>query len=183
MRVDLYILEIKKNMSHLCWFFPDNCGQPLQLTVSVVKEYHSRSVAVLTPSIGFAPQHIPGIRPIYKMPNISERSKRIFSKLSGFLASVIWDSHTKNYSNRGCQFWGRRWERNFLNPRISPYFGHRELKIYEPLDFHGLHLVCEFCDPSPKNGAWGDDCRNLKFQLFGRVSISHQNPVQWVKGT
>jgi len=48
----------------------------------------------------------------------------------------------------------------FFNPHISPNFGDRELKIYEPLDFHGLYLVLEFCDPSPKNGAWKDNRRN-----------------------
>jgi len=35
------------------------------LLVLCVKECRSRSVAVLTPSYGFTPQHIPGIRPIY----------------------------------------------------------------------------------------------------------------------
>jgi len=73
--------------------------------------------------------------------------------------------------------------KKFFKPPYLPNFGDRELKIYEALDSHGFHLVCEFCDPSPKNRTWGDDYRNLKFQLFGRVSISHQNPVQGVKGT
>jgi len=69
-----------------------------------------------------------------------------------------------------------------LTPYISPNFGPRELKIYKTLDLHGPHLHSEFCDPNPKNVAWGDD-RIKKFKLFGRVPISHQNPAQGVKGT
>jgi len=37
-----------------------------------------------------------GIRPTYEMRNISERFDRIILKLSGFLASAVWDSHAKN---------------------------------------------------------------------------------------
>jgi len=68
-----------------------------------VKEYRSRSVAVLTPSYGLA-QSVLGIRPTYKMRNISELSQWIYSKLSGFLAIAICGSCAKNYRNRGCQF-------------------------------------------------------------------------------
>jgi len=66
-------------------------------------------------------------------------------------------------------------EKIFLTP-ISP-------PIYMPLELHEPHLRSEFCDRNPKNLAWGDDRRNYKFQLLERVPVSHQNPVQGVKGT
>jgi len=44
--------------------------------------------------------------------------------------------------------------KKFFNPQYLPNFGDRKLKIYEPLDFHGLHLACEFCDSNPKNRTW-----------------------------
>jgi len=34
------------------------------------------------------------------------------------------------------------------------------MKIYVPLELHGSHLHYEFCEPNPKNGAWGDHRRN-----------------------
>jgi len=116
-----------------------------------VKEYHSRSVVVLTPSLGFAPQHIAGNRPTYKMRNISERSKPIFSKLSGFLAIAICGSYAKKIRKSYVPIF-EGGVGKFFNPHISPNFGDRELKIYKPLDFHRLHLVCEFCDLSLKTG-------------------------------
>jgi len=74
--------------------------------------------------------------------------------------------------------------KEIFNPNISPNFGNRELKIYIPLDLHEPHLSSEFPDPNPKNGAWrGEDRRNKKIQLFGRVPNSHQNLSQGVKGT
>jgi len=83
-----------------------------------VKECRSRSVVVLTPSIEFSPQHIPGIRPIYKMRNISERIEQIFSELSGFLSLSIIASHTKKYVIQSREFLGRDGKEKFLHPNI-----------------------------------------------------------------
>ena len=147
------------------------CKYSSPTTYSNVKEYRSRSVVVLTPSIGFTPWDIPGIRATYKIQNISEHSKQIFSKFSGFLAIAIWGSHAKNFENRRCLFSGRWWEKFFLIPYISPNFGYRELKIKGPLDLHGPHLRSEFCDPNPTNAAWGDDRRNLKIHVFRQEGV------------
>ena len=54
----------------------------------------------------------------------------------------------------------------FIYPHISPNFGFKELKIYEPLDIQGPYLRSEFRDPNPNNGAWGDDRRNRKIGVF-----------------
>jgi len=53
----------------------------------------------------FAPQHIPGIRPIYKTRNISEHIESFFSKLSGFLALTIVARHAKNQGRLPMVFW------------------------------------------------------------------------------
>jgi len=63
--------------------------------IAGVKEYRSRSVVVLTPSLGSSPQHIAGVHPTYKMRNISEHSEQIFSKLSGFVAIAICGAYAK----------------------------------------------------------------------------------------
>jgi len=59
------------------------------------KEYRSRSVAVLTPSYGFPPQHIPGFDQYIKCKT-SRATASFFSKLSGFLALTIVARHAKN---------------------------------------------------------------------------------------
>jgi len=62
-----------------------------------------------------------GIRPTYEMQNISESFDRIILKLSGFLASAVWDSRAKNYENCRCQFWGRV-RKIFLTTIFPPIF-------------------------------------------------------------
>jgi len=60
-----------------------------------VKECRSRSVVVLTPSYGFPPQHIPGIRPIYKMQNLTNFQLTDFLETFRILAGAISGSHEK----------------------------------------------------------------------------------------
>jgi len=121
------------------------------MMLGFVKECRSRSVVVLTN--------------IWNGKYL-RTYRNDFFKLSGFLARAVSGSSAKNYENLFQKFWGRGWERIFLNPHISPNFGFRELRIYAPLKVHGLHLRSEVHDRSPKNGAWGDDRRNPKNGVF-----------------
>jgi len=145
-----------------------------------VKEYRSRSVAVLTPSYGLA-LSILGIRPTYKMRNISELSEQIYSKLSGFLATAICGSCAKNYRNHGCQFWGRGWEIFFKIPHISANFGSRELKIYMPLNLHQPHIHTEFCDPNHKNGARGTIVEIKNFSCSKGCRFPFKVYLRWLR--
>ena len=66
--------------------------------------------------------------------------------------------------------------KKFVNPHISPNFGHRELKIYMTLDLHGPHLHSEFGDPNLENVAWGPiiEIKNLNCSGGCRFRIKIQ---------
>ena len=128
-------------------------------TTPSVKEYRSRSVAVLTPSYGLA-LSVLGIRPTYKMRNIFELSEQIFLKLSGFMAIAICGSCAKKLQKSWVPILREGVGKKFFNPHISTNFGDRDLKISRLLDMQGRYFRSEFCDFSPKNGAWEDDRRN-----------------------
>jgi len=87
-----------------------------------VKECRSRSVAVLTPSYLFAPQHIPGIRPIYEMWNISKfvfflETFRVFSPYH------FGPACKKISVGSWWFFWARGGKEKISTPNISPDCG------------------------------------------------------------
>jgi len=80
----------------------------------------------LTPSYGLA-LSVLGIRPTYKIRNISELSKQIFSKLSELLAIAISGSCAKITEIVGGNFQGRGGKEIFLTP--PPYLRQFEIEI------------------------------------------------------
>ena len=155
-----------------------------------MKEYRSRSVAVLTPVLMVSLPNIYRAFDQYIKCEIWPTSnQQIFSKLSGFLASAICKSHAKNYENLFHKFWGRGGKEIFFKPHISANFGYREPKIYMPLilregwerNFHEPHLHSEFYDPNLKNGARGTivAIKNSNFSKGCRFRIKIQ--LRWLK--
>ena len=83
----------------------------------------------MTPSYGLA-LSVLGIRPTYKMRNISELSQQIYSKLSGFLPLQFVAQVQKITEIVGPNFDGGGGKEIFLTPHICPNFGDRDLKIF-----------------------------------------------------
>jgi len=116
------------------------------------------------------------------MRNISEHSKQIFSKLSGDSQCHL-GLTCKNSRKSWVPIFREGVGKFFLNPPYLPQFWIQGAENSSAFRHIGALPSFWISRHNPKNRAWGDDRRNKKFQLFGRVSILHQNPLEGVKGT